>query len=110
MPSKKRPSPQIPTVLDLLSRFLGEQWEEFYRQGIMAIGWDELQDLRRYQSKDDIRRKYLELWPSDSDPRRCTPAWQFPRDIRVGDIVFVNQGRIKLLGYGIFQGDYCLRC
>jgi hypothetical protein len=84
-----------------------EHWDEFYRDGIMAIGWDELEDLRQYQSKDDIRRKYLEIWPSDSDPKNDVHAcWQFPREIQVGDIIFVNQGRTKLLGYGQVEGDY----
>lgn len=84
-----------------------EYWDELQQKGIMAIGWDEMQDLRHFKSKDEIRQKLQELWPSNSDKKNDAHAcWQFAHDIRVGDIIFVNQGRTGLLGYGVVDGDY----
>lgn len=37
----------------------GEQakdWEEFYNDGIMGLGWDKLDDLKSYKSKDEIKK------------------------------------------------------
>jgi 5-methylcytosine-specific restriction enzyme B len=84
-----------------------ENWEEFHQKGIMAIGWDDTQDLRQFKSKDEVRQKLQELWPSDSSPTNNTLAcWQFAHDIKIGDIIFAKQGQTKLLGYGVVEGDY----
>lgn len=32
----------------------GEKWEEFYKQGIMAIGWGEIGDLSQFTDKNQI--------------------------------------------------------
>ena len=53
-------------------------WDDFYKNGIMGIGCNELGDIRQYKTKEDIR----------------------------GDIVFVKKGTKKILGWGIVQSDY----
>ena len=85
-----------------------ESWEEFQHQGIMAIGWDEMGDLRLFKSKEAIRQKLQELWPDgDSDKKNDTLAcFEFANDIQVGDIIFVNKGRTKLIGYGRVESGY----
>jgi len=85
----------------------GERWEEFYEQGIAAIGWDETSDLRQYKNKNEIRNKIQKLWPGDSSKKNDAHAcWQFVHEIKVGDIIFAKQGFAKLLGYGVVEGDY----
>lgn len=84
-----------------------EEWEEFRQKGIMAIGWDEMQDLRKFKSKDEIRQKLQELWPDNGDKKNDTLAClEFANDIKVGDIIFVNKGRTTLIGYGLVESDY----
>jgi hypothetical protein len=86
----------------------GESWEEFRQQGIMAIGWDGLGDLRLFKTKEEIRLKLQELRPSNSDKKNDVHAcWQFAHDIKPGDIIFAKQGSTKLLGFGVVEeGDY----
>lgn len=85
----------------------GVMWDEFYQQGIAAIGWDELGDLSTYHDKTELSARLKELWPSDSsktnDTRTC---WQFAREIAVGDVIFAKQGFARLLGYGVVEGNY----
>lgn len=84
-----------------------EHWDELQQKGIMAIGWDEMQDLRHFKSKEEIRQRLQELWPSNGDKKNDAHAcWQFAHNVKVGDIIFVNQGRTGLLGYGVVEGDY----
>lgn len=84
-----------------------EHWEEFHEKGIAAIGWDGTPDLRQFKSKEEIRQKLLELWPSDSSKKNDAHAcWQFIHDIEVGDIIFAKQGFSRILGYGVVEGDY----
>ena len=35
----------------------GEMWEDFYENGIAAIGWDDLGDLAKFKDKEEIRLK-----------------------------------------------------
>lgn len=85
----------------------GEHWDEFYENGIAAIGWDGTPDLREFKSKDEIREKLLELWPGDSSKKNdAHTCWQFVHDIEIGDIIFAKQGFTKLLGYGVVEGEY----
>jgi len=84
-----------------------EEWEEFYSKGIMAIGWDNLNDLRSYGSSEEIGKKMQALEPSDNSPIMDSLAcWEFAHDIQIGDIIFVNQGRSTIIGYGFVTGDY----
>jgi len=85
----------------------GEMWDEFYSVGIMAIGWDELGDLRAYKDKEAVREKLREVWPGESSQKNnAHTCWQFTHDIKKGDIVFAKQGFTQLLGYGVVEGDY----
>ena len=73
----------------------------------MAIGWDDTQDLRQFKSKDEVRQKLQELWPSDASPtNNALACWQFAHGIKIGDIIFAKQGQTRLLGYGVVEGDY----
>ena len=36
-----------------------KHWNEFYKQGIVAIGWDEIGDFRQFETKEEIRHKIL---------------------------------------------------
>ncbi len=86
-----------------------EYWEEFYEQSLMAIGWDFVPDpdLRQFADREEIRQKLLELEPDGSSKTNDALAlWQFVHDVREGDTVFVKQGRTRLVGYGIVEGDY----
>ena len=85
----------------------GNQWENFYEDGIAAIGWYGTGDLRKFKNKDEILQKIQELQPGESSPTNDAYAcWQFVHDLKPGDIVFAKKGRTKLLGYGEVKGDY----
>ena len=74
----------------------------------MAIGWDDLGDLRSYKTRQDIQKKLQTLHSdSSSQKHRSLACWQFVHDIQPGDVAFAKQGFSQLLGYGIVQpGGY----
>ena len=82
-------------------------WEEFYNLGIMGIGWDELNNLKNFTSKKEIKERmkkiYDPIYPYTNDAH-C--LWQFARDMKVGDIVFAKKGRHKIVGKGVVASDY----
>lgn len=82
-------------------------WESDYKDGIMAIGWEDLGDLMAYSSKEDMRSKMKELYGGNSSfKNQVLATWQFANELKPGDIVFVKKGRKLILGRGVVEGEY----
>lgn len=82
-------------------------WEEFYDKGIMGIGWEELGDLKQYDSKEVMKQKMKEIYGEEYSYKNDGYAtWQFANEMNLGDIVFVKKGREKIIGRGIITSDY----
>ena len=85
-----------------------EMWEQFYKDGIMALGWDEMGDLNDYSSKSEISQRMSELYGSDSSHSNdALTLWQFYNEMQPGDIVLVKRGRKDILGMGTVDSEYC---
>ena len=91
----------------------GEQsvkWEEFYNEGIMAIGWDELGDLENYTDRKSILEALMNNYGGGEDQRNNVSAiddfCNGENKINVGDIVIAKKGTKTLLGYGKITSDY----
>ncbi len=85
-------------------------WEEFYREGIMAIGWDEIGDLSQYPDHTAMAQKLIEAYRlrgfPTNDARAC---FDFLYSMKQGDQVIVKRGRDEVVGYGTICGDYEFR-
>ncbi|MBF6978232.1 AAA family ATPase [Aerococcaceae bacterium zg-BR22] len=82
-------------------------WSEFYKAGIMAIGWGEIGDLKAFNSKDAMKEKMKEVIDQSlSYKNTAHAAWQFANEMKVGDIIFVKKGMQQLVGRGIVVSDY----
>lgn len=58
-------------------------WEEFYSEGIMGIGWDELGDLSNYPSKDAMKQEMKKLYGEEYSYKNAGHAtWQFANEIK----------------------------
>lgn len=87
----------------------GEQsrlWDEFYTQGIIGVGWDDIDDLSKYKSRDEISQKMLKVYGNYNFRNDSLTLWQFSHEIQIGDIVYAKHGRSKIIGRGIINSDY----
>ncbi len=83
------------------------KWDEFYKKGIMGLGWDEISDLREFDSRDEIRAKLKEVYEGSSSEMHSSLAlWEFANAMKPGDIIFVKKGMFKVLGRGVVDSDY----
>ena len=83
------------------------KWEEFYADGIMAIGWDEMDNLSQYPSKEAMKVKMKQLYGEEYSYKNSALAtWQFAHEIKTGDVVFVKKGRRVIVGRGIVESEY----
>lgn len=82
-------------------------WEDFYKRGVMAIGWNEIGELSLFKNKSEIKEAMKKIYGSNLSYQNATHAtWQFANEMKVGDIIFVKKGRSQLIGRGIVTSDY----
>jgi 5-methylcytosine-specific restriction protein B len=86
----------------------GRLWNKCQEDGIAAIGWDELGDLRQYSSQDEIAAALrTRRGPNAPAPRNDSLAcFEFVHTMAPGDYVVAKIGRSKILGVGVIKGDY----
>lgn len=82
-------------------------WDEFYQEGIMALGWDGIGDLSQYQSRDEIKNALVDTYGGKGSKKNDVSANDdFLNKIKIGDVIIAKKGRGELLGYGIVTSDY----
>ena len=83
------------------------KWDEFYELGIMALGWDELEDIRQYNSREEIKEALVESYGGEGSKKNDVAAnYDFVHTINIGDIIIVKKGRGELLGFGEVTSNY----
>ena len=82
-------------------------WEQFYNEGIIAIGWGEIGDLKQYPTLTTIKNKMKSVYGNDKSFKNDGLAvWQFANELKPNDVVFVKEGMYKIVGRGIVTSDY----
>lgn len=77
-----------------------EKWDEFSSSGMMAIGWDGLNDLATYPSREAIRQALDVEGTGGSMKNAVLAVWEFQNEMAVGDIVYAKRGRREIVGRG----------
>ncbi len=84
-----------------------EIWDDCYKNNFMAIGWDQIGDLRLYESKEAMKQAMKEkVDPTKSYLHAAHATWQFANEMKPGDIVFVKKGLHLLIGRGVVESEY----
>lgn len=82
-------------------------WDTCYDEGIMAIGWDKIGDLRSYASKEEMKQAMKDLIDSSYSWKNGAHAtWQFANEMKPGDVVFAKKGMHLIIGRGVVESDY----
>lgn len=78
--------------------------DDCYEKGIAAIGWDDLGDLRQYKNQGDIGSR-LDSYNNKASVNSLA-CWQFCREMKPNDVIFVKRGTNLLVGHGEVQSFY----
>lgn len=82
-------------------------WADCYSKGIMAIGWDDIGDLREYGSKNEMKDAMkAKIDPNYPYTNAAHATWQFLNDMKPGDIVFAKKGMHLVIGRGVVESEY----
>lgn len=85
----------------------GSNWDEFYSQNKMALGWPKLGNLANFKSKSAIQQSLKENYDNGTQQtNNAKTLWDFSQNIKAGDIIFVKSGRSKIIGRGAVTGEY----
>ncbi len=111
MAANEHPPRRPPEELKFWAISLGEGgrlWNKCQEEGVAAIGWDELGDLRDYPDQAAIAEALrAQRGPHGAEPINDSLAcWEFAHSVRPGNYVIAKIGRRKLLGVGIVRGEY----
>ena len=82
------------------------RWEDFFRNGYVAIGWTRLGDLSRFKSREEIAEELQSLGSETSSSNNAASCFDFAHSMQEGDLVLVKKGRHSIVGYGIIVGPY----
>ena len=82
-------------------------WDDYFRDGIMGIGWSKMGNLTHYLDNESFRQKLTELYGDETNHMQdaCMLS-NFAYDIKPGDIVFAKRGRNIIVGRGVVTSDY----
>lgn len=83
------------------------KWDEFYKLGVMGLGWSQIGDLTQYASKDEMKTAMkAKIDPTVSYKNAAHATWQFANEIKPGDIIFVKKGMYQVIGRGVVTSEY----
>ena len=83
------------------------RWEQFYNEGVMAIGWDDLGDLSLLGDKEAISDHLREVYSATGSAKNDVLAnYQFRDSVAIGDAIICKKGRTEYVGYGLVTGEY----
>lgn len=90
----------------------GEQENLALQKGLAVIGWDQVPDLSKVQSRDEVLAVLTEACPDDKPKRLLNQAsqlWAFVGRIRHGDLIALPLKTRSAVAIGKVTGDYTCR-
>jgi len=83
------------------------EWEYCVQNDKMVIGFDEVGDLSRFNSREELVEEIKNVYGKENPYNDVSACDDFLNKIKEGDIIIAKIGQKKLLGYGIvMNNDY----
>ena len=84
------------------------KWQECLDESVMLLGWDDMENFRNYDTRQDIVERLREVYGNTENSyiNDSLAIWQFSREMRPGDIVYVKRGMTLIVGRGVVKGGY----
>lgn len=106
--SLRKPAKREPVAWKISPGAQAWQWEECLRDGFIALGWDEFEDLSNI-SREEFEQRRDELISAQALKGNETGSeqlWSFVSEVQEGDHIVANLGRSTVLGIGRVTGPY----
>lgn len=96
---------EAPRVVKIAPGEEAKYWEECVAGGYVCVGWDEVGDLREFESKEAFRDRFEQEFAGEYNnnaskiTQKANEVWTL-RELEPGDIVVANKGISKVLAVG----------
>ncbi len=83
----------------------GSAWKDCIDGQYICVGWDEVGDLRTYETVSDLRTALVEKMPTIGNGNNgaisqlANSLWKL-RSAQPGDVIVANRGKLRILGIG----------
>ena len=94
----------------------GEQEDGVLANNVVAIDWNKLENLSKFDDFDTLYDYYKSTYPREEHDRTtdydrsarllCGGVWAFLRDITIGDFVVLPSKKTENIFIGKISGDY----
>ena len=87
----------------------GEQEQTCIDNSVITIGWNDLPDLRKFKSRNELFEKYQSLYEEPSNVKAGINAgqiWRLANEIAVGDLVALPSKTQPSIHVGKVTGEY----
>lgn len=81
-------------------------WEDWHERGFGAIGWNDVGDLSKVETEEDVAELVAEHYPNNGKKVVGRMLWDFSHVMDVDDIVFAKVGLFKTAGWGVVAAAY----
>lgn len=81
-------------------------WDLYFEEGTIGIGPNEVGNLFRYNSQNEIGLKISQFSGEGKHSNDSLALWEFSRVMKPGDIIIAKKGTRSYVGYGIVLTDY----
>ena len=81
-------------------------WDDFRRMNLIAIGWDDLGDLRELSTRESIHEMLRDVYGRPNPIMDSLACYQFAYEMKPGDHVIIKKGKSALLGHGRITSEY----
>ena len=81
-------------------------WDLYFDEGTIGIGPNDIDNLKRYNSQNEIASKLSQLYGEGKHSNDSLALWEFSRGMKPGDIIIAKKGTRSYIGYGIVLSDY----
>ncbi|MGW9855814.1 5-methylcytosine-specific restriction enzyme B [Staphylococcus hominis] len=79
----------------------------FIQNGEMSIGYNELGNFSKYDSKEEVNQKLQQLNHNHHNYIHTVNAiWEFSKEMKYGDIVYVKKGQTDIVGWGVVSSRH----
>ena len=87
------------------TKIFDKAWQYDLKNGTIAVGWKELGDISQIKSKDELHRKFKEVYGNIKNfTKDCNCIWNFYNEISLGDVIIARRGTKKIVGIGTVTG------
>ncbi len=87
----------------------GEKEQICIDNSVITIGWDDMPDLKKFTTRDDLMGYYQKIYTKDNNVKagiRAGQIWKFANEIATGDIVALPSKFQPVIHIGKVIGEY----